>query len=127
MAVVPPSGAGGAAVVNPGDFAAYVFTNVAGVASIGVIGAITRRIIGGRGRPRRLHVSRDGVTEIIGAAEGEVDPGRVERLASDLEALRDEVTGLRRELDDAQNRLDFTERLLGQVKERGLLNPPKDR
>ncbi|HVO34979.1 MAG TPA: hypothetical protein VMT21_05390, partial [Gemmatimonadales bacterium] len=58
------------------------------------------------------------------------DPGQqegVRQLAADLDALRDEVTGLRRELDEAQNRLDFTERLLGQARERGLLNAPKER
>lgn len=123
---MPPSGAGGTAVINPGDFAAYVFTIVAGIGAVGVIGAVVRRI-GGPPRHRRVEVSRNGVTEVIGGAEGEPDSGRVERLAADLDGLRDEVTGLRRELDDAQNRLDFTERLLGQAKERGLLNPPKDR
>ncbi len=122
---MPPSGAGGAAVINPGDFAAYVFTIVAGIGTVGVVGAVVRRIAG-PSRPRRVHVSRDGVTEIIGAAEGEPDPGRLAQLASDLDALRDEVTGLRRELDEAQNRLDFTERLLSQAKDRGLLNAPKE-
>ncbi len=122
---MPPSRAGGAAVIDPGNFAAYVFTIVAGIGSIGVIGAVVRRIAG-PSRPRRVHVSRDGVTEIVGAAEGEPDPGRLDRLAADLETLRDEVTGLRRELDDAQNRLDFTERLLSQAKERGLLKAPKE-
>jgi hypothetical protein len=51
----------------------------------------------------------------------------VARLAADLDALHDEVTGIRRELDEAQNRLDFTERLLAQARERGLLNAPKER
>lgn len=48
-------------------------------------------------------------------------------LAAEMDGLRDEVTGLRRELDEAQNRLDFTERLLAQARERGLLSPPKER
>ncbi len=120
--------AGGVAVINPGEFAAYVFTIVAGIGAVGVIGAITRRI-GRGGRPQRVLVSRDGVS-VIPVPEGDTDPARgaaAERLAADLEALRDEVTSLRRELDEAQNRLDFTERLLGQVKERGLLNPPRER
>ena len=57
--------------------------------------------------------------------------------AKDLEALRDEVAQLGADLEDLrgrlgpldeiQNRLDFAERLLGQARERGLLNAPKDR
>jgi hypothetical protein len=48
-------------------------------------------------------------------------------MAAELDALRDEVTGLRREMDEAQNRLDFTERLLAQARERGLLGAQKER
>jgi hypothetical protein len=61
---------------------------------------------------------------------GTTDPGAqaaTTQLAAEIEALHDEVGGLRRELDEAQNRLDFTERLLAQAKERGLLAAPKDR
>lgn len=57
--------------------------------------------------------------------------------SKDVEALRDEVAQLRAEvdelhgrvapLDEIQNRLDFTERLLAQARERGLLNAPKER
>jgi len=57
--------------------------------------------------------------------------------AKEIEALRDEVAQLRAEVDDVraqlpnvdeiQSRLDFAERLLGQVRERGLLNAPKER
>jgi cell division protein FtsB len=76
---------------------------------------VTRRVVGG-GRGRHA----------VGA--GTTDPGRQElaQLAADVEGLRDEVTALRRELDDNQNRLDFTERLLAQAKERGLLSAPKE-
>ena len=55
----------------------------------------------------------------------------------EVEALRDEVAQLRAEVDgiegrlpdvdEIQNRLDFTERLLAQARERGLLNAPKER
>jgi hypothetical protein len=55
----------------------------------------------------------------------------------EIEALRDEIAQLRVELDELhgrvapvdeiQNRLDFAERLLGQIRERGLLNAPKER
>jgi hypothetical protein len=58
------------------------------------------------------------------------DPGQreaVRQLGAEVEALRDELTGLRREMDEAQNRLDFTERLLAQARDRGLLSAPKER
>jgi hypothetical protein len=54
----------------------------------------------------------------------------------DVEGLREEIAQLRADvdalhgrvepMDEIQNRLDFAERLLAQVKERGLLNPPKE-
>jgi len=52
---------------------------------------------------------------------------RGQRDAAELEAVQGEVADLRRELDEVQNRLDFTERLLAQVKERGVLGAPKER
>jgi hypothetical protein len=106
----------GGAEINLGDLAGFVFVIVAGISTVTLVGAFARRIGGGRGY------------RAVGA--GSTDPGQadaVRQLASELDALRDEVTGLRRELDEAQNRLDFTERLLAQAKERGLLNAPKER
>jgi hypothetical protein len=50
-----------------------------------------------------------------------------QRDTAELEALHGEVADLRRELDEVQNRLDFTERLLAQAKERGLLGAAKER
>ena len=57
--------------------------------------------------------------------------------AREVEALRDEVAQLRADVegmqarfpdvDEIQNRLDFTERLLAQARERGMLNAPKER
>ena len=111
--------AGGAAVINPGDFAAFVFTGVLAVSVLTVVTAVTKKIVGGGRRGR--------VT--IGVHAGDTDPGRdpaVGQLAAELDALREEVAGLRRELDEAQNRLDFTERLLAQARERGLLNAPRE-
>jgi len=117
------------AVINPGDFAGYVFTIVAGIGAVSVIGAVTRRIAGPRGA-RQVHVTKgmDGHT-VVSVGAGDTDPGQLEtvrQLATELDAVRDEMAGLRRELDETLNRLDFTERLLGQVKERGLLSPPKE-
>ena len=79
--------------------------------------AVARRIVGTGHRRHAL-------------APGDTDSGAqvaVRQLAAEVDALREEVTGVRRELDEAQNRLDFTERLLAQAKERGLLNAPKER
>jgi len=86
------------------------------VSVLTVVSSMTKRLAWGGRRGRH--------------ALGDTDPGRdaaVGQLAADLEALREEVTGLRRELDEAQNRLDFTERLLAQAKDRGLLGAPKER
>jgi hypothetical protein len=98
---------------------------------VSIIGAVARRIAGPRGA-RRVHVLKDGAGSVIGVnvGTGDTDPGpqdAVRQLTAELDALRDEITGLRREMDETLNRLDFTERLLSQAKERGLLNAPKDR
>ena len=90
------------------------------VGGLAIITGVAKRIL-----DRRLGPLQPPVGFRLGG-----DPEAAEALrqvTADVEALRDEVTGLRRELDEAQNRLDFTERLLGQAKERGLLNAPKDR
>jgi hypothetical protein len=57
--------------------------------------------------------------------------------SKEVEGLRDEVAQLRAEVDELhgrvapvdeiQNRLDFAERLLAQVRERGVLSAPKER
>jgi len=45
----------------------------------------------------------------------------------ELDAMREELTGLRQQVSELAERQDFTERLLAQARERGLLNPPKER
>jgi hypothetical protein len=109
------AGGGGSAIINPGEFAAYTFTVVAAIGSLTVLGAVVRRVFGDR-RHRML----------FGAHDGDTDPGSlqaVERVAAEVDALRDEVSGLRRELEEAQNRIDFTERLLSQARAQGKLSP----
>lgn len=60
--------------------------------------AISHRIMHGRSAERR----------------GEVEEGRVDDLSGDVAALR-------RALEETQERLDFTERMLAQQRERGAL------
>jgi hypothetical protein len=50
-------------------------------------------------------------------------PGNPE-LDSRVESLEQEMTAVRQELAEAQERLDFTERLLAQSREAGQLKPP---
>jgi hypothetical protein len=74
-----------------------------------------------------LPLARAFAKRIAGGAAG----------SREVEALRDEVAQLSAELDDLhgrvapmdeiQNRLDFAERLLAQVRERGLVAAPKER
>ena len=45
---------------------------------------------------------------------------------AEIEGLQGDIAQLRRELDEVHNRLDFTERLLAQARERGLLAAPKE-
>ncbi len=47
--------------------------------------------------------------------------------AARVEYLSDEVATLTRQLDELQERLDFTERVLAQAKERGLLPASEER
>jgi hypothetical protein len=50
-------------------------------------------------------------------ARARSDPGLSGEVANRLGALEEEVGALRRELSEAHERLDFTERLLAQAKE----------
>jgi len=69
--------------------------------------AVARRIVSGATPPREVESLRDEVAQ--------------------LRAEVDELHGRLAPLDEIQNRLDFTERLLAQAKERGLLGAPRER
>ncbi len=45
----------------------------------------------------------------------------------EVEALHDELAAIRRQVDELAERQDFTERMLAQARERGLLQAPKER
>ncbi len=45
----------------------------------------------------------------------------------EIEALRDELAAIHRQVDELAERQDFTERLLAQAREKGLLQAPKER
>lgn len=79
---------------------AFFITILASIVLIGPIGrAFAERL---RGRPR--------------------DPGLD---SGAVEALRDELRGVRHQLDELAERQDFTERMLAQAREKGLLQAPK--
>jgi hypothetical protein len=56
----------------------------------------------------------------VRSREGALDTG-------ELDALREELSSVRRQVAELAERQDFTERLLAQVRERGLLAAPKER
>jgi len=63
-------------------------------------------------------------------AGGGIDSREIEALRDEMAQLRADVDGIRSQLtdlDEIQNRLDFSERLLAQARERGLLSAPKER
>ena len=90
---------------NPGDviaFVALMMTILGGVVALGPIGrAVAERLRGKRREPA-------------------LDTGEVE-------ALHDELSAIRRQVDELAERQDFTERLLARAREQGLLQAPKER
>ena len=98
-----------------GDFAAYAVVVVSALSALSFVSLIVRKLNGGRGLSDRR------------ALGGGADPEHVAQLAAEVEALRDEVAGLRRQVDEQAERQDFTERVLAQARERGALPPPRER
>lgn len=82
-----------------------VFTGIVLVAYSPIFRAIGKRIMHGRVPP-------EGVAMIA-------DDARVDQLSG-------EVAALRQHLEETQDRLDFTERMLAQQRERGALGAPRN-
>ena len=78
-----------------------------GVSILTLAKAFAKRIAGGAGGTKEIETLRDEVAQ----------------LRAEVDVLHDRVAPV----DELQNRLDFAERLLGQARERGLLNAPKER
>ena len=79
----------------------------AGSVALTLARAFARRIAGGAGRTREVEALRDEVAQ----------------LGAELDDLRRRVEPV----DEILNRLDFTERLLAQAREKGLLQAPRER
>ncbi len=77
--------------------------------AFGVVGtlarAVAKRIAGGAAGTREVEALRDEVAQLRAEVDG--------------------MQGRMRDVDEIQNRLDFTERMLAQAKERGLLGGAK--
>ncbi|MFI5207685.1 MAG: hypothetical protein ACHQX4_06670 [Gemmatimonadales bacterium] len=116
-------GAGSATIISPADFAGYATVVVLAMGTMGLLAAIARRIAGPYGRGR---VARDALRQFGG---GEGGAHAIEELRDEVDQLRAEVSDLRArsaELDDIQNRLDFAERMLAQVREKNALPSPRN-
>jgi len=74
-----------------------------------------------------------GTLVVLGVAIGPIGRALADRLrhgklprpgqADEAEDLRDEMDQLRLHVDELQERLDFTERMLAQARDKGLLGP----
>ncbi len=89
------------------------------MATLGVVGVAFSPI--GRALAERLRGKQRDAALVSG--EFEVLREEVAQLRVEVEGVQDRL----RNVDEIENRLDFAERMLAQVKERGLLSPPKER
>jgi len=93
-------------VQGPEVIVAFTVVATGGAAVILLARAIAKRIAGGGTGAREVEALRDEVAQ----------------LRAEVDQLHDRVAPV----DEIQNRLDFTERLLAQVRERGQLSAPKE-
>jgi hypothetical protein len=94
------------------NFIVMMASFTAGISVVAFAIAAARRFAAGGGGARELREMRD----------------EVEQLRAELDQLRgslEETNGRFAQLDEVQNRLDFAERLLGQMKGRDALPGPR--
>jgi hypothetical protein len=91
-----------------------------GLGVLTLVTAIARRIAGPYGSHR---LAAEALRNRLGVGEAG-SPRALEELRDEVDQLRAEVADLRSragEMDDVQNRLDFAERMLAQVREKNAL------
>ena len=85
---------------------------------LSIVSAIARRISGPYGRRFRSRQM------MMGLGDGGADPAELEALKEEVGRLKAElesVHGRLADIDEIQNRLDFTERVIGQMKNKPAL------
>ncbi len=82
------------------------------IGGLTMVSAIARRIAGPYGRRFRAQQMMMGLGGGVDAAEHDALREEVARLKAELDAVQERVAGI----DELQNRLDFTERMIGQMK-----------
>lgn len=104
-------------MISPGEFAALSFVAVAGLSVLTLVSAVARRIGGPRGR-------RLGPGPVVNFPGAGAPQSAVDELRDEIEQLRGELADMQtrlRQVDEIQERLDFAERMLAQVKSQGAL------
>ncbi len=82
-----------------------------------IVSALARRISGPYGRRFRAQQMMMGLGSGVDPSEHEALKDEVARLKAEMEA----VQGRMADIDELQNRLDFTERVIGQMKNKPAL------
>lgn len=100
-------------MISPGDFAGLAAVAVAGISVLTLVSAVARRIAG----PRR------GPDMVFGMHAG-ASSRTVDEMRDEIDQLRSELSDVQsrlRQVDELQERLDFTERVIAQGREKGAL------